>query len=73
MIKYTPIVVSIHRDTEHPIFGEGAIHLKLEDEAGGFFFDISQDGSSFRIDYAEILELAKAAKFLIEGAGESNG
>lgn len=69
-LKMTPIAVSIHREQEHPLFGEGVIHLKLEDEAGGFFFTVSQDGVGFKIDGDEINQLAIAAKFLVEGAGE---
>ena len=71
-IKVTPIAVSIHRENEHPLFGEGVIHLKLEDEAGGFFFTVSQEEGSMRIDYDAIKQLAIAAKFLLDGAGGLN-
>ena len=64
----TPIAVSIHRETEHPLFGEGVIHLKLEDDAGGFYFFVSQDEGGFKIDTDEINQLAIAAKFLLDGA-----
>jgi hypothetical protein len=67
-LKMTPIAVSIHRENEHPLFGEGVIHLKLEDEAGGFFFTVSQEECSMRIDYDEIKQLVIAAKFLLDGA-----
>jgi hypothetical protein len=70
-LKLTPIAVSIHRDTEHPLFGEGAIHLKLEDDAGGFFFEVSQEGVSFKIDFEELKQLVVAGKFLLEGAGDN--
>ena len=67
-LKMTPIAVSIHRDNVHPLFGEGVIHLKLEDDAGGFYFFVSQDGGGFKIDADEIKQLAIAAKFLMDGA-----
>ena len=69
-LKMTPIAISIHRETEHPLFGEGAIHLKLEDGAGGFYFTISQDDIGFKIDHDEIKQAVIAAKFLLEGAGD---
>lgn len=71
-LKMTPIAVSIHRENEHPLFGEGVIHLKLEDEAGGFFFTVSQEEGSMRIDCDEIKQLVIAAKFLLDGAGGLN-
>ena len=70
-LKLTPIAVSIHRDTEHPLFGEGAIHLKLEDDAGGFFFEVSQEGQAFKIDFEELKQLVVAGKFLLDGAGDN--
>lgn len=66
-LKITPIAVSIHRETEHPLFGEGAIHLKLEDEAGGFFFEVSQEGQAFRVDFEELKQLVVAGKLLLDG------
>lgn len=65
-IEITPIMVSLHREHEHPLYGEGVIHLKLEDEAGGFFFTVSQDGDGFRIDYNEIKALVVAADYLLK-------
>ena len=70
-LKITPIAVSIHRVTEHPLFGEGAIHLKLEDEAGGFFFVVSQEGQSFRVDFEELKQLVVAGKFLLDGTWDN--
>jgi hypothetical protein len=66
-LKITPIAVSIHQSTEHPLFGEGVIHLNLEDEAGGFFFEVSQEGQSFRVDFEELKQLVVAGKFLLDG------
>lgn len=71
-LKMTPIAVSIHREKEHPLYGEGVIHLKLEDDAGGFYFFVSQDDGGFKIDADEIKQLAIAAKFLLDGAGGLN-
>lgn len=70
-LKMTPIAVAIHRDTEHPLFGEGVIHLKLEDDAGGYYFIVSQEGVEFKIDFEEIKQLVVAGKFLLNGAGDN--
>lgn len=60
--KATPIVVSIHRSDEHPVFGEGALHLSMKDEGGGVFFNITNDGDGITAEMEElelILDLAK--------------
>jgi hypothetical protein len=69
-IKFTPIAVSLHRESEHPLYGEGVIHLKLEDDAGGYFFHVSQDGEGFKIDYLEIKAMVAAADYLLKSAGD---
>lgn len=35
--------ISVGREDENPVFGE-CIHIKLEDEAGGMFLVMEQDG-----------------------------
>ena len=42
MIKTTTIEVSIHEEKENPIYGEGVIRLRLEDDAAGGFFSLAQ-------------------------------
>ncbi len=37
MIKLTTTAISIHLDTDNPVYGESVTRVTLEDEAGGFF------------------------------------
>jgi len=68
--------VSIHPSDEHPVFGAGALHLALEDDAGGYFFtlkQISTDGresQTLRIELEELKLCVKAGEKLLKGVGE---
>ena len=74
-MKYatTILKVAIHRETEHPVFGEGNTYVEVDDEAGGPFLVIEQDDSEFHVDgrnqvgmdYEEFLAVAEAAKMLM--------
>ena len=68
--KTTILQVAIHREEVNPVFGEGNTYVKVEDEAGGPFLVIEQhdDGSEngvVRMDYAEFMAVAEAAKMLM--------
>ena len=78
MTKYatTILKVSVHREEESPIFGEGNTYVSVDDEAGGPFLTIEQDNDGdgynnsngtfvLRIDYEEFLVVAEAAKMLM--------
>ena len=39
--KVTPIVFSVHRKEENPIFGEEAIHVSIEDDGGGKYIKLT--------------------------------
>ena len=39
-LKITPLVYSIHREKEHPIFGDDAIHVTGRDDSGGLFITV---------------------------------
>lgn len=75
MSKYqtTILKVAVHREEEHPIFGEGVTYVKVEDEGGGPFIVIEQDDSDFhqkgmnhlRFDYEELQVIQEAAKMLM--------
>lgn len=41
-MKYitTPISVSVHRETENPIYGEGVVTVTVMDESGGPFISL---------------------------------
>ena len=64
--------VAIHRDGDNPVFGESAISVRLDDEAGGPFLAVSQDGITLRFDYDELVEICDAAKWLLEQKGVSD-
>lgn len=71
MIKTTILSVSVHRDTENPIFGEGATHVSIEDEAGGGFITLKQSNDSaemglLRLDLDELDAIQAAARMLID-------
>jgi len=63
----TPTSYSIHRKGENPVFGEN-IHVKLEDEAGGFFILLESDGKEIRCDLDELELVYNTAKKLIDEA-----
>lgn len=68
-ILVTVLEVSVHRRNANPIFGETAIHVRVEDEAGGPFIvlkacDPSDEG--LRIDMDELEAVTKAARNLID-------
>jgi len=65
----TPIAVSVHRADESPIFGEGATHIKVKDEAGGPFIELVQhnpDATVLRFDIEELELVAAEARKLID-------
>jgi len=65
----TTIKVSVHRAGKNPIFGEGAIHVSVEDEAAGAFIIIeSTDGQDkgLRIDLDELEAVIAAARRMVE-------
>lgn len=62
--------VAIHIPTENPCFGEGVIEMKLEDEAGGCFVELRQEGRGpIRINPDEMDLLAKWARRLVRQPG----
>lgn len=69
----TTMRVAIHREDVSPVFGEGVTYVSIEDEGGGPFLVLEQDDSEFhkdgmnhlRLDYAEFVEVAKAANALM--------
>ena len=67
---------SIALNNDNPVFGESCTKIRLQDEAGGLYLEIIQDGNSFngeteqivRIDFEEFKEIAKAVKILEQNA-----
>jgi hypothetical protein len=75
MMKYksTILAISVHSDMENPIFGEGATHVCLEDEAGGPFIILKQthdqaEPGQVRLSFEEIPLIVKAIDQLKAGA-----
>jgi hypothetical protein len=68
-INVIPTEVSIYRDDESPVYGEGNIRLKLDSAGAGYYFRVSQEDNSFEIDYKEIIALKEAADILLEAVG----
>jgi hypothetical protein len=70
----TIIKVSIHAQTESPIFGESSTHISLEDEAGGIYLKLEQcndnsENGCVTFENLEHLEaVVAAAKELLENS-----
>ena len=66
-MKYiaTPMAVSIHSETDNPVFGETSIHVSVEDEAGGPFICIKHDDQTISMDLPALeLVLIEARKLI---------
>ncbi|MDD2978298.1 hypothetical protein [Aquabacterium sp.] len=68
MTKYliTPLVVSIHPEDKNPVFESGVTHVCIEDESGGAFVVLRQQGDylkpgEIRLDFEELELIATAA------------
>jgi hypothetical protein len=55
--------MSTYREGDNPIFGETALTIRVDDEAGGWFFEIEQhDGQKIRCDLDELRALLSCAE-----------
>lgn len=71
--KQTVIAISVHREGINPIFGEGVTHVKLCDDAAGYFIELSQsdddtENGVIRLDPAEWDTINDAVKSLLNSA-----
>lgn len=69
--RITPIAMSVHREDESAMTGEGITHVTLTDEGGGPFvlleqFDSGQNGI-LRFEFQELREIWAAAETLLSG------
>lgn len=73
-MKLTVTEISIHRESESPVFGELVTKVSLCDEGGGVFIRMSQDTdegfNSIRLDFNEVEYLVQAINILKTGVGE---
>lgn len=69
-MKYVNTItsVSIHSDEDNPVFGNSAIHIKIEDEAAGAYLVISQcsdeNQGHVTVDFEQFEEMIKAVDLL---------
>jgi len=71
----TPIQCAVHRISQSAIYGEGVINIRLQDDGGGAFFEISSNDAGeqkIKCDPIELKLLAEAAEMLLAGVGKFN-
>lgn len=70
-MKLTVTEISVHKETESPIFGDIVTHVKLDDEGAGLFIKLVQYNDSqtneIRLDFNEIEYILKAIEMLKTG------
>ena len=71
-IKSTPIVVSVYREGDNPIFGETATHICIDDDAAGPFVVLKQrydntELGTVRLDIEELQIIIEQSKKMLEG------
>ena len=67
----TIMSVSVHNKASNPIYGEFNVMVHLEDEGAGPFLVLEQNtddvaNQKIRLDYDELLAVARVAKMLME-------
>lgn len=64
----TTTAISVHALGDSPVFGESTITVSIDDEGGGPFISLSQpSGGKIDMDYEQLLQVADAARMLMEG------
>jgi hypothetical protein len=66
-MKLTFTQISVHPETENPIFGERATQVSLSDEGAGSFITIAQENGKVRLDFEEFEYILKAVETLKKG------
>lgn len=70
-MKLTITEISVHRETESPVFGEIVTRVKLDDEGGGTFVKLIQHNDSgeneISLDFNEIPYIMNAIDMLKKG------
>ena len=65
----TITAISIHRSGESPVFGEGVVTVRLDDEGGGAFFVLEESGQQVRVTADELDEIREAVAMMIKQDG----
>lgn len=72
-MRITPIAYALHSDSDNPITGNSATHVRLADEGGGLFVEIENvdaaGGTCLRLDFDDLQTLVQAVEML-RAAGE---
>ena len=66
----TPLMVSVHRKGDNPVYSERAIKVTVDDEGGGPFIVLDSNEEmkdGLRIDMDELEAVTAAARKLISG------
>jgi len=66
-LQITPISLAIHREGESPIYSEGVTQVSLQDEGGGYFFQLIQESDKITLELDELKKCVAAAEFLLNG------
>jgi hypothetical protein len=56
----TITAIAVHPPDLNPVFGDGVVTAQLDDEAGGPFVVLEQDGQKVRICFEEVEALVQA-------------
>lgn len=71
--KITPIALSVHLESESPIYSENSFHVSVQDDASGSFLVLRSNGTTeydkdagFAIDFAQFEVLQEAVRILKE-------
>lgn len=72
MLKTTTIAIAVHPEYENPIYGDGVIHVCLEDEVAGYFIVLKQNSDDMvqariRVEIDELELIAKIARRMVNG------
>ena len=67
MYKTTVIAISLHPKGVNPIFGEGVIHMNIDDDAAGGFLVLNQDSATdIKVTAEELQILADEGKKMLD-------
>lgn len=69
-VRVTPLCVAVHREGEHPTFGECTTQVRVEDESGGPFIVLHQFGAEaqegeVRLEVDELQVVAREAARMV--------
>lgn len=63
-MKTTITEISLHFEEESPVFGDSTIHVRLEDDGGGYFITIEESSSIVRLDFDAFDKLIEVVNIL---------